>query len=73
MPSEVSLELKKVHEIAFYRRRANELRVSARNALDAHYWPTLWALAEGHDDWAEFLEKRPEERRILRVVPEVLR
>ena len=71
MPSEVSLGLKKVHEIAFFRRRADELRVSARDALDTHIWPVLWALAEGHDDWADFLEKRSEVRPLLRVVPEV--
>jgi hypothetical protein len=71
MPSEVSLELKKVHQIASYRQRADELRVSARDALDTRYWPTLWALAEGYDDLADFLEKRPEKRPMLRVVPEV--
>jgi hypothetical protein len=56
MPSKVSLELKKEHQIASYRRCADELRVSARDALDTRHWPTLWALAEGYDDLADFLE-----------------
>jgi hypothetical protein len=71
MPSKASLELRKAHQIASYRRCADELRVFARDALDTRSWPTLWALAEGYDDLADFLEKRPEKRRLLRVVPKL--
>ena len=57
--------------LANVRQRAVELRVSAREALDTHSWPTLWALAEGYDDLADFLEKPSVKRPLLRVVPEV--
>jgi hypothetical protein len=71
MPSETSLEPKRVHEIAFYRRPADELRTSARAALDTHLLPVIWALAESHDDWADFLEKPTTESLLLRVAHDV--
>ena len=71
MLSKASLELKKVHQIASYRRRADELRVSARDALDTRCWPTLWALAEGYDDLADFLEGPTGGRPLRRVVRDI--
>jgi hypothetical protein len=59
MPSEVSLKLKRVHEIAFYRQRADELRGSARGLLEIYLWPFLWALAKAALTWPTFLKSAP--------------